>query len=223
MMQSKLESLDNYKSNNNRCYNSNNNRCHCIWLLKQIQGITQCFEGTRIVFISLDDAWTSYYTYPQSEHQLVHEYSKDYQSLVQVLEHYGAAIGAEGPYIKVIQEQIALATPSLTNVEYRERAVTAAKKQSVAIAFLTWADRKCYGGLWNELENNFTRGQDHYPVTGGYSLLLNYKTMRQPKQETTKIAEVSGVSFLQNGATTPGTDGVTHERIKCVSHQVFQL
>ena len=49
MMQSKLESLDNYETKSTSC--------DCIWLLKEIQGITHRFEGTRKVFDSLDDAW----------------------------------------------------------------------------------------------------------------------------------------------------------------------
>jgi hypothetical protein len=55
MMQSKLESLDNYEAKSDAC--------DCSWILKEIQGITHRFEGTRNVFISLDDAWSNYYAY----------------------------------------------------------------------------------------------------------------------------------------------------------------
>jgi hypothetical protein len=51
MMQSKLESLDDYETKSNTC--------DCSWLLKEIQGITHWFKGTRNVFISLDDAWSN--------------------------------------------------------------------------------------------------------------------------------------------------------------------
>jgi hypothetical protein len=79
MMQSKLESLDEYKAWSTDC--------DCVWLLKEIQGITYRFEGTRNIFISLDDAWCDYYSYHQGAQQSLHEYLKEYQSLVQVLEH----------------------------------------------------------------------------------------------------------------------------------------
>ncbi len=46
--QLKLESLDEYEARSTDC--------DCVWLLKEIQGITHRFEGTRNVFISLDDA-----------------------------------------------------------------------------------------------------------------------------------------------------------------------
>jgi hypothetical protein len=51
MMQSKLESLNDYQTKRDAC--------DCSWILKEIQGITHRFEGTRNVFLSLDDAWSS--------------------------------------------------------------------------------------------------------------------------------------------------------------------
>jgi hypothetical protein len=55
MMQSKLESLNHF--------DMKSTACDCVWLLQEIQGIAHHFEGTRNVFISLDDAWSSYYAY----------------------------------------------------------------------------------------------------------------------------------------------------------------
>jgi hypothetical protein len=77
MMQSKLESLDECEARSTDC--------DCVWLLKEIQGITHRFEGTRNV--SFDDAWCNYYSYHQGAQQSLHEYPKEYQSLVQVLVH----------------------------------------------------------------------------------------------------------------------------------------
>jgi hypothetical protein len=221
MMQSKLKSLDDFEARSNGC--------DCIWLLKEIQGITHRFEGTRNVFISLNDAWSGYYNCRQGPHQTLHEYLKVFQGLVQVLEHYGAALGADGPYQDSVKALVMTIAPSgLTKEEYKNKlAMAAAKKKSMAISFLKGADRKRYGGLWSELENNFTRGVDHYPadLTGAYGLLLNYKSMHPQQQgkRQDSIAdetEVSSISFLPNGASVPGKDGVIiHGRIKCFNCQ----
>jgi hypothetical protein len=96
MMQSKVESLNGY--------NAKSTDCDCVWLLKEIQGVTHQFEGTRCGFISLDDAWENFYSYRQGAHQSLHNYLKEWQSLVQVLDHYGAVIGADGPYLAAIRE-----------------------------------------------------------------------------------------------------------------------
>jgi hypothetical protein len=170
MMQSKLESLD--------AYSVESAKCACVWLLKEIQGITHRFEGTRNVFISLDDAWCSYYGYHQGAHQTLHEYLKEYQSLVQVLEHYGAAIGSEGPYLEQVKDKVkAESKTHMTDSDVKTKSLAAAKLQSIAMGFMKRADKRRYGGLWSDLENSFSRGQDHYPsdLTGAYNLLLNYK------------------------------------------------
>jgi hypothetical protein len=215
MMQSKLESLDEYEARSTDC--------DCVWLLKEIQGIMHRFEGTPNVFISLDDAWCNYCSYHQGAQQSLHEYLKEYQLLVQVLEHYGAAIGGEGPYFESVKDR--LRTTLLSTVapqELHKRAVDAAKLQTIAIGFMKRADKRRYGGLWSELENNFTHGQDHYPVnfTNAYNLLLNYKAapgpgQRPPRRDRTDDEETTGVSFLQDGSLIPGTDGETHHDIKC--------
>jgi hypothetical protein len=219
MMQSKLESLDDF--------GTKSNTCDCVWLLKEIQGITHRFEGMHNVFISLDDAWSGYYGHRQTAGQTLHEYLKEFQSLVQVLEHYGAALGAEGPYQDSVKEQVMADAPDggFSTEEYRKRAVMAAKKKSVAIAFLKRADRKQYGGLWSELENIYTRGQDHYPsdLTGAYNLLLNYKAppapshgRRDPPVHTADdVSSVTGVTFLQRAAPIAGRDGIVHANITC--------
>jgi hypothetical protein len=216
LMQSKLESLEDF--------DEKNTACDCVWLLKEIQGITHRFEGTRNVFISLDDAWTSYYTYKQDSNQTLHDYLKDFQGLVQVLEHYGAALGMEGPYQDAVREEVKAAHPGLTPGQYTTRTIAAAKKKSTAIGFLKRADQKRYGALWNELENNYTRGQDHYPadLTGAYNLLLNYKAPPSPaNNRRDHHNEVSGMTFLQNAVPVPGTDGTTHDRVKCYNCSSF--
>jgi hypothetical protein len=75
---------------------------------------------------------------------------------VQVLEHYGATIGANGPYLATVQENI-IDTPmmfELTTDELKKRVLVASKLKKIAIAFMKRADRRCYGGLWSNFENN---------------------------------------------------------------------
>jgi hypothetical protein len=137
----------------------------------------------------------------------------------------GSALGAEGPYQDSVKAQVRKDNPGLTASEYDRRAVAAAKKKSVAIGFLKRGDKKRYGGLWSKLENQYTRGTDDYPsdLTGSYNLLLNYKPppFQQYGQceDRADEEEISGMTFLQNSAPVPGTDGVTHEQIKCYNCQ----
>ena len=63
------------------------------------------------------------------------EYFKEFQSLVQVLEHYRAAFGADGP---------------TKNQVRAKQALVAVQRKSIAISFLKRADHKHYSGLWKE-------------------------------------------------------------------------
>jgi hypothetical protein len=103
--------------------------------------------------------------------------------------------------------------------------VLAAKRKSIAIAFLKNADRARYGGLWGDLENQFTRGLDHYPgdVVGAYNLLTNYKPPPRQYQQRQQVQHddsdtasgVSALTFLQGTGPVPGTNGVTHATVEC--------
>jgi hypothetical protein len=194
-MHSKLESLENYEANKS-------DECDCIWLIQEIQDLTHRFEGTRYAFISLDDAGSDYYSFHQGQHQTLDEYLKDLQTRVQVLEYYGAVFGADGPHQVLVMAQVREDSAYvLTAGKYVEQAVEAARKKSIAISFLKRADKMRHGGLWIELENHFTRGQDHYPndLTGAYNLLLNYKAplFRQQGQREHTYADEAGLVFYR--------------------------
>ena len=134
-MQSKLESLDDYEERSTDC--------DCVWLLKEIQGIAHRFEGTRHVHISLDDAWEAYYNIRQGQHQDIHAYLKEYQSIIQVLEHYGAAIGTDAPYLAAMTKKLTATIPfSLSGEELKKRALAGAKLQTIAMGFMKRADRR---------------------------------------------------------------------------------
>ena len=219
MMQSKLESLAEYESKNKDC--------DCEWIIHEIQGITHRFDSTRNIFISLDDAWSLFYAYRQSTEQSLHDFLKDFQCLVQVLEHYGAVFGHELPFQQAVRERIKSTAPDdTTDANITKLCVSAAKKRYIAICFLKRAHTGKYGGLWTDLENSFSRGVDHYPndITGAYNLLLNYKRHQnqgaQKHQHKTQVApditEENAVAFVQTTSNhVPGIDGIVHENIKC--------
>jgi len=98
--------------------------------------------------VSLDAAWVSYYKYHHGPDQSLHDYLKDYQSMVEVLEHYGAVIGAAGPYLALVKERVRFTAPQgTTAAQLEERERTAAKLQSIPVSFMMPSNQQCYGGL----------------------------------------------------------------------------
>jgi hypothetical protein len=75
----------------------------------------------------------------------------------------------------------------------------AGQEQYLATVFLHGSDRNRYGKLLEDLENDYTHGQDRYPktITAAYSLLTNWK------QDTRNIMRMMG----------PANDGVSFNNI----------
>ena len=94
----------------------------------------------------------------------------------------------------------------------------------VAMMFLRATDRTRYGSLYFSLQNQFSRENDQYPrdLPSAYTLICNYKAEYKPPQKRNfdlnqgdgDQNQNPGLGFLQVG-TSPGTDGVLHERITC--------
>ena len=86
-MKAKLTSLDDFKT---KSHDSDS-----IWILKESKGITYGFEGQSDIYLSLDDARTSYYVYTQGPDDTIAIYLEHFTSLLEVLEHYSGAIGED--------------------------------------------------------------------------------------------------------------------------------
>ena len=139
------------------------------------------FEGTRYIFLSLDDARTAYYSYTQPEHQTLAEYLTHFKSLVDVLDHYKASVGEDPAFLDTAgvlleEEEPDGSDPNLT-AQWKARRVLAARYRTLAIAFLKRSYKPKYGALVTDLENQYTRGTDQYPndLTSAYNMLLNYR------------------------------------------------
>jgi hypothetical protein len=86
-MKAKLTSLDDFEAKSHES--------DCVWILKESKGITYRFEGQRYIYLSLDNARTSYYAYTRGAKDSISSYLEHFCSLVEVLEHYGGAIGED--------------------------------------------------------------------------------------------------------------------------------
>jgi len=86
-MKAKLSSLDDFEAKSHES--------DCVWILKENKGIAYCFEGQRYIYLSFNNARTSYYAYTQGAEDSISSYLEHFRSLVEILEHYGGAIGED--------------------------------------------------------------------------------------------------------------------------------
>jgi hypothetical protein len=96
-------------------------------------------------------------------------------------------------------------------------------KRADPLAVLKRADLRCFGTLWANLENQFSRGNDQYPIglTAAYNLLVNFQppkreeTRRNARSQEAAFEEEDGMTFVQSGEVIAGADGVTHTGVTC--------
>jgi len=135
-IKAKLTSLDDFETKSHES--------DCIWILKEM-GITYCFKGQPYIYLSLDDARTTYYAYTQGAEDSISSYLEHFRSLVEVLEHYGGAIGED---LGLLDATAAV----LADADDATKRLKIARDRTLALAFLKRADRRRFGTLWADLE-----------------------------------------------------------------------
>ena len=97
-----------------------------------------------------------------------------FKNNVDVLEYTGGALGWELGLINAELDAIGVEPDDAIETEL---AVTeaAAKEHVLVIGLLIGSNCTCHGKLLEDLENNFTQGQDNYPTNlqQAYSLLVH--------------------------------------------------
>ncbi|KAI2492644.1 Reverse transcriptase (RNA-dependent DNA polymerase) [Fragilaria crotonensis] len=113
-----------------------------------------------------------------------------------------------------------------------------ARDCTLAAALIRGSDPTRYGTLVADLSNQYSKGKDEYPrdLASAYSLLVNYRTPTNAARNrnsgsgntnesianaggsqvtTGGSPEGSAMTFAQRAASTPGTNGVTHDGVTC--------
>jgi len=136
--------------------------------------------------------------------------------LVGVLEHYDGAIGKDPGLLDATAAVLA-------NTDDATKRLKIARDRTLALAFLEQADRRRFGTLWADLENQFSQANNQYPIdlTAAYSLLVNFKPPKreEPRRNTRSqeaaVEEEDGMTFVQSCEVIAGADGVTHTGVTC--------
>jgi hypothetical protein len=114
-------------------------------------------------------------------------YLEKFQNCVDVLDHCGGSIGHVPGLVKSMLEEVGIRYEDATQEELDD-ANKEIQEQYFVVSFLLSSDRHRYGRLIENLENNYTQGQDRYPktLTAAYSLLTNWKQYASSVHQTTE-------------------------------------
>lgn len=85
----------------------------------------------------MDNAWSNYYSYKQGQKQTLHNYLKASKSQVNVLKHYGPAIGTSKPFLDAVnKDTMEVTTTEAKAIDILALSTATARKKFIAIAFL---------------------------------------------------------------------------------------
>ena len=126
------------------------------------------------------------------------DYLDKFVNLTEMAESYEGTLHDSAVFKIALLTSIIRATPE-AYLDEDERATinTAAREIYLSCAFIVASDPKRYGCLVEELENNYTKGNNTYPtnMVKSYQLINEYKSWT-PR---TLLPEVSGLAFSQQG------------------------
>ena len=178
-------------------------------LILKIERIYVGFDYHKQEVYNLVQAMKTLFLYTQTEKESVEDYSRNLTSLWYTAEAVGASPGIH----RGLVEGRLIAEPgridNINNITDAERAESETETSDVfkAALLISGADKRRYGGLKNDLGNNYLLGTDQYPDTTEKArvLLGNYKPPRQ--QQRHQPRDYGGVAFIQKGQGGSGGRG----------------
>ena len=178
----------------------------CVWILKEIKGITYRFEGQRYIYLSLDNARTTYYAYTQGAEDSISSYLEHFRSLVKVLEHYGVAIGKDPGLLDATAAVLADADDATKRLKI-------ARDRTLALAFF----RHPLGPVLPRQRSVSDQFDRSLQSVGQLQASQTGRTCRNPRNQEPTVEEEDGITFMQAGGVIAGADGVTHTLMSLVS------
>jgi hypothetical protein len=117
--------------------------------------------------------------FKQSQSMSNTEYFETFQAKVETANMLHAGVGKQPGRIEIKLAGI-VADPDMPTNEEREKARATAKDKFLARLLLSNADKRWYGELLRDIENDHTRNIGNYPDTpmAAFDLLVNYKPAR---------------------------------------------
>ena len=160
---------------------------HGIELLKIIKKISFNYQGHKYLPHAIHESKRNFYEFKQEKYVTATAYLEKFMNLVDILKNAGAPFLPEN----AILDEVA-GTATVTDVLRAE-----AVERYLATAFFLGADMTRYESLVISYENAYLEGVDKYPktVNDAYSLLVNWKSERQPM----RITGSDGVVFNNVG------------------------
>ena len=149
---------------------------NALELLSEIKTITYKFEEQKYLPLSIHNAKATFYSFRQGNLSNS-DYFQRFKNYTDIATSFDGNLHDEAITRMVCKEEHGHEDLTRLNDDERDDIDDLASKRYLSIAFLQQSDKRRYGKLTEELENDFTKGNDNYPrdVTKSYQLLNDYK------------------------------------------------
>jgi hypothetical protein len=113
-------------------------------------------------------------TYKQGRHTSNHDYYERFKDNVTTIERLGGTFGIHESCVQEILKAKNITNPTSTQ---RKEAEKEAQDKFLAVLFLENCDKQRYGDMFVDIQNDFTRKKNTYPLTltSAYDYLVNFK------------------------------------------------
>ena len=162
-----------------------------------IQTIIYKFEDQKYLPLSLHHAKGNFYAFRQGKLPKL-DYLDRFMNLVDMVESYDAKLYDQAMF-KIAQDSTVYSTTAEADLQDEKIKMieTTAQEIYLACAFVINSNLRQYGRLIEELENEYTKGNDNYP----HNMVKSHQLLNEYKQWNPRatLPESSGVAFLQQG------------------------
>jgi hypothetical protein len=157
-------------------YDSFSDTFDVVPLIKAIKVLTYQFESQRYHSQALHKAVRRSYKFYQTKDMSNAMLLENFQTLISVVKDYGGEIGVDpsGAKKELVEEGKDVENAS---EDSKCKAMAKAKNRYLDVDMPTAADFTRYSRFLNDLDNDYTEGNDNYPrmITDAYNLIINYR------------------------------------------------
>ena len=130
-----------------------------LLLVGAIKGLTFKFNRHKHLFYSIYNSRRDFCRYYQKGYTTNPQYLETFKNKFLVIESYGRAIVTDPGLAK--EKVLGVANP--TDLD-KKAAVKAAKTKYLGVTMICGSDQVRYGKMVEELQNDFTKGNNDYPT-----------------------------------------------------------
>ena len=176
-------------------WNDIKSRQDALQLLNEIRTITYKFEEQKYLPLSIHNAKATFYSFRQGN-LTNSDYFQRFKNYTDIATSFDGNLHDEAITRMACREEHDHSDIEGLDEDEKTAVDEKASNMYLSIAFLQQSDRRHYAKLSEDLENDYTKGNDNYPrdVTKAYQLLNDYKDAGAKREAQAQgVAQLAGI------------------------------